>query len=147
MLGGGSAMLTVDELLHNVAAYQNRSMSFEEFENWFEDNSIDSSDANELRAAIDAVFAEYHYDYIGEDAFRKELAAAIRPFASPAAVLTSALVFGKSSGASTRSTTRLLPLMGPKMPWLLQVLEQSKMAYALPPAHQQKRTDNRFQIA
>lgn len=79
-------MLTVDELRQKAEAYayQRDGMSLKDFEEWFEDNSIDADDnaeLNELRIAIDAAFAEYHFDRIGEVALREELVAAIRPFA------------------------------------------------------------------
>ena len=80
-------MLTVDELRQKAEAYayQRDGMSLKAFEEWFEDNSIDAEDdaeLEELRMAIEAAFGAYHFDRIGEAAFRKELIAAVRPFAS-----------------------------------------------------------------
>src|SRR5437762_8359409 len=82
IVGGGPAMLTVDELRQKAEAYayQRDGMLLKDFEQWFEDNSIDADDnaeVKELRIAIDAAFAGYHFDRIGEAALREELVAAI----------------------------------------------------------------------
>ncbi len=79
-------MLTADELRQKAEAYayQRDGMSLKAFEEWFEDNSIDAEDdaeLKELRMAIEAAFGAYHFDRIGEALLRKELVAAIRPFA------------------------------------------------------------------
>ena len=77
-------MFTVDDIVRHARQYQLGRMSLEEFENWFEDNSLDVYDSPELnavRAAVDGALAAYHYDYIGEDALRLELANAIGSFA------------------------------------------------------------------
>ncbi len=76
-------MLSVDELAQNAEAYQRKCMSLNDFERWFEDNVSDVENDEEqerLRVAIDAAFAEYHFDHIGEDAFRGRLQEILRPF-------------------------------------------------------------------
>src|SRR5581483_11504161 len=83
MLDGEQAMFTADELLQNASEYQSGSMAFDAFEQWFENNSVDAytdPDIDELRAAVDGALAQYYYDGVGEDVFRKELVNAIRPF-------------------------------------------------------------------
>jgi len=75
-------MLTVDELLRKVEAYRRNRLSLKDFEEWFEDNSTESDEApelRELRIAVDGAFAQYHFDHVGEVAFREELATAVRP--------------------------------------------------------------------
>lgn len=137
-------MLTVDELLHKSEAYQRNRMSLKEFEEWFEDNSIDTdgaSEVNELRAAIDSALAEYHYDHIGEDIFRKELAAAILPFEESQTVVSS------KPRIETRSTSRSVPLEGRNILWILRAFEQSKKVPVRSPDHRQIRIDGMYQIA
>jgi hypothetical protein len=78
-----SHMFAIDELLMAVEDYQQERMSLEAFEQWFEENSameFAEAEVNRMRAAVDAALGEYHFDHIGEQAFRKELANAVRPF-------------------------------------------------------------------
>ena len=95
-------MLTAEGLQRNVAAYREGSMSLEQFENWFEEASSDVYGISELRDLcfdIDAALAGYHYDHIGEDALRQELAKALRPVAN---VWSEAEGIEVSKGASLR---------------------------------------------
>lgn len=76
-------MFTVDEMLKAVDEYQRERMSLEAFERWFEDNSameFADEQSDRIRAAVDAALAELHFDRIGEQIFRRELANSIRPF-------------------------------------------------------------------
>jgi hypothetical protein len=87
-----------DELSKAVEEYQRGGMSLEAFEQWFEENSameFADPESNRVRAAVDAALAEYHFDHIEEPAFRRELAAAVRPFArsEPVATLVSTGVY------------------------------------------------------
>ena len=77
-------MFTVDELLQKVEEYRGNRMSLRDLDRWFEDN-IDGDPhadaaAEQLRLAVDAALAAYHFDHIGEASFREELAEAIRPY-------------------------------------------------------------------
>ena len=70
-------MFTIEELLKSADEYQRECMSLEAFERWFEDHTaIEFADeeSDRIRAAVDAALAEYHFDHIGEKAFRLELA-------------------------------------------------------------------------
>jgi len=76
-------MFTVEELHGKIDEYQQRKISLEAFDHWFEDNSIAAYADPELAdiyAAVDGALAEYYFDHIGEDNFREELAKAVRPF-------------------------------------------------------------------
>jgi hypothetical protein len=99
MMTGGTGMLTVEELAQHISAYKQGYVSFEEFENWFEDNSSGSYASSELRdpcAAVSAAISEYYFDQIGEDALREELANAIAPFLlGPVYVSVREIVVGK----------------------------------------------------
>jgi hypothetical protein len=69
-------MLTLDELSERVSAYSAGSLSFAEFENWFEDNSAGAYDVADLRntcIAVDAALSQYHFDGIEESALKAEL--------------------------------------------------------------------------
>jgi hypothetical protein len=95
-------MLTADELLRKAEDYRQMRISLEEFEDWFEDNSAEAyedSDLKELWAAVDGALAEYHYDYIGEAAFREELEAAVHPFALDAIPARSEIVASSTASA------------------------------------------------
>ena len=81
-------MLTLEELSSKIASYRNGGLLFHDLENWFEDHSAQAYARPELReafAAVEGAFAQYHFDHIGESAFREELAAAVRPFADSVA--------------------------------------------------------------
>jgi hypothetical protein len=83
MDGGVPAMLTLDKLSENVAAYQSGQILLRDFRNWFEDNSSAAygvGDLHDACIAVDAAFSEYYYDNIGEAALKARLENAIRPF-------------------------------------------------------------------
>jgi hypothetical protein len=95
-------MFSLDELLQQVEAYQYKRLSLKDLERWFEDNFDDvdaSEDSRKLRLAIDAALAEYHFDHVGENIVREELAEAIRPFCYEVRVYAQPieLVCGKAS--------------------------------------------------
>jgi hypothetical protein len=78
-------MSSLDEMSQRIAAYRDGRISLSDFENWFEDNSSAAYAVPELKsvwAAVDAAFSQYHYDHIGEEAMKVELANAILPFVS-----------------------------------------------------------------
>jgi hypothetical protein len=103
-------MFSMDKLLNVVEDYQQERMSLEAFEQWFEEiSAVEFAEAgvNRMRAAVDAALGEYHFDHIGEQAFREELATAVRPFAlwveRPAPYIF--LVKGRSAQAEHSSKT------------------------------------------
>ena len=76
-------MVTVNELLNRIDDYENQRISFREFEDWYEDNFYDVHEVpflKDVAAAVEGAFAQYHYDLVGEDVFRQELANAVGPF-------------------------------------------------------------------
>ena len=77
-------MLTRDELVQHIAAYQSGQISFADFENWFEDSSCGAYSVQgvaDLCAAVDLAISQYYFEHVGEDALKLELAAAIASFA------------------------------------------------------------------
>lgn len=77
-------MFSLDEL-RRLDAYSADLSSRSEFYDWFEANSFDAYDDEQLRpicVAIDRAFSEYMFDDVGETVLKEELAKSVRPFAS-----------------------------------------------------------------
>jgi hypothetical protein len=81
---GDCAMIKPADLSEQIEAYRRGGVSLAKFQEWFEDVSTgaayDDPDTRAICATVDAAFSAYHFDHIGEDAMKAELAGAIRPF-------------------------------------------------------------------
>src|SRR6266568_3741424 len=108
ILEGDSAMLSLDELSEKISAYGGGNISFELFENWFEDNSIGAYADSEIQAAcaaVDAALAEYYFDGIDEATLRDGLKHAIASFAlGPVYAPAREIVYGPPMSLSARSS-------------------------------------------
>jgi hypothetical protein len=105
MVGGGFAMLAINELSERIDAYASGRISLGELEEWFEENSCgaDYDDAG-LRAAcaaVDAALAGYHFDHVGEDELKRDNGRALRPPVadSPFSGIRVDVIHGRSDSA------------------------------------------------
>jgi hypothetical protein len=78
-------MLNANQLADRIDKYQRGSLSLLAFEDWFSDQSWNIHQTNnqidiDAVFAIDAVLARRHSDQLGEEALKRELEIAIRPF-------------------------------------------------------------------
>ena len=78
-------MFTLDELSKQVTAYRDGRIDFDQFEDWYRNNSWGRYDrpgesVSDVIAAIEAAFSSYESDELTEQAFGEELAVAVRPF-------------------------------------------------------------------
>jgi hypothetical protein len=84
-----SRMLSVSELSRQISRYRDGEISIGDFEEWFEDATPASAYENPaLRpacVAVDSALAQYHFDHIGEDVLKMELATAVPRFYEAAA--------------------------------------------------------------
>lgn len=82
-------MLTREELEQKIAAYRRDQISFSEFDNWFEANSLGAyadPSVSDLCASVDMALARYYFDHVAEDVVKDELANAIFPFVSTSGI-------------------------------------------------------------
>jgi hypothetical protein len=77
-------MLSVSELSRQISRYRDGEISIGDFEEWFEDATPASAyDNPALRpscVAVDSALSQYHFDHIGEDVLKMELATAVPRF-------------------------------------------------------------------
>jgi hypothetical protein len=112
IVGERSAMLSLAELSRAVDGYQNGDVRLGAFEDWFRDNSrgmfAESDEVIEACNAIESAFSRYYFEGIGEQDLRRDLAAAIRPFAQPRDYVS--VVSGESSQGATLANSSWLRL-------------------------------------
>lgn len=83
--GSSFAMLTLEELVHQVSAHGRGETSFDEFENWFRANARGAyanpdGRVSDLCADVEDSFSRRYFHDLDAESFRKELAQYTLPF-------------------------------------------------------------------
>jgi hypothetical protein len=76
-------MFSIEELLQKIADCQSGRISVEQFDNWFEDQSVGAyadPEFAEVYASVDAALGRYYFDGAREEEVRADLWDAVRPF-------------------------------------------------------------------
>src|SRR5437667_15309 len=118
-------MLSLDQLLDKIAAYDAGRISLNEFEDWFRDESEDvhlwgDRELNEFVFALEALFSERHFESLAESRMRekmqKEARRFARPFASYSELVALALYEARAKlVAATPAPLRVLPIVSADM--------------------------------
>lgn len=78
--------MSLEDLSQAIADYRNGRLSLDAFEDWFRTNSRgmfgDAGEVTEACVAVETAFSMLRHDR-HEEAFRDELAIAVRPFVVP----------------------------------------------------------------